>query len=486
MASLWNGVNNAERYYNCYINANLDKDFYVDGNKPKYMMNERNQFIKTTDVLNENTIIQPIKLNNNQAEVYKFPDKCWYLKCKVKNDRYNNTFWLPFSSIKKSDNLKGTDLKLNKGNISEGIFFASVMCLFTEQRKYFNIDKIRDIKDITVQQVRDFIKKEISVQYNKLNKDLPMYSYVNTFNNIPNFDSNEKDIVSGELILNAVDGYHFINIDDAKISSIFNNIISDCLSIVNNEYLKKMARAIYLDGRKNNILITAKGPEDATKAVKEDITITIDGNPLKISLKNGSSQLGQFGISAKSGEELYTKINGFFNKFFNINLPSDLKIKFNNITVTVDSISDLSHQVVVSISSILSAMSVSELKKKIIKSFLVAMSGNDKDVVLFDIGHKLIKDISDYEKIINSCEKFKFVTSKDKIGSEQNSHGQIDCYGVGNKMIPETMNKDIHLFKIRFKITGTEKRIYFENGMSNSGNIVSVNKILETMMKNKK
>lgn len=85
MSSLWNGKDNAERYYQYYINLNLDKDFYPNGNnKCKYVI-KNNKSIKTKEILKENQPFSIVSNAQNKAELYKNTGNySWLVKCKEK------------------------------------------------------------------------------------------------------------------------------------------------------------------------------------------------------------------------------------------------------------------------------------------------------------------------------------------------------------------------------------------------------------------
>lgn len=385
------------------------------------------------------------------------------------------------SSIKKTEELKGTDLKLNKGNVTEGVFFACVVVLFTSQREYFNKDKVTDIKDIEANQVKDYIKKNISPKCKEIfSKDtINSIQFIYNFNEIvTNHNKNFSDTVFGTLALNLVDAQHFIDIDNNNVKHIFDEIIKDCLKTVNKSQLKKFSRDVYINDFNDKILIEAKGPIDASTGVKEDITITINNKPYKISLKNGNNVLGQFGISSKSGSAIFEKIQSFFTTYFNFNFPNGLKMKFDKLVVNSNSLSEMSHEVMKEAKNILVKSKVEKQKEMILNAFSIAMGNKavkNNNIVVFDIGHNIIKNIDTYKTIVNSCKAFGFETSLSaKQNGKEFAHGQLDCYGLKSSLNVNS-NTKIHMFKIRFKITNSEKRMYFENGSYSNSNVKNIN-----------
>lgn len=417
----------------------------------------------------------------------KIIDNIPYILMKVKGT--SNNFidaYIPAKKIKKP---KSKDLK-NKGEIAELIYGVGLSILFSNAQdgklKYSS-----QVKDVTTNDIINRIENDITPKWKKEIKNKSLKTFENNTNG-KNYNRKDFGGAIDEINLyikmkrsSAVDT---ASIDEPNTRVAFIEIANDVIKILNNPQnkYKGLALICWNNGIIDKIKISVVGADDDAND-KTDCLLSIEkkkmsgGNTkfeIPISLKYGSNQMGQKGLSDFVSKDACKSLCEFAEEYlgFDTNDVKRIEDRYSSIIdlkdVNVDALQEDLLDIFV---DVLQGKSNRVNIDKVKNGFLKAFQHKDKRIILQDVAYS--NRTLNYKNVVNLFEMIKNDNNSTCAFGWKDQGNQI-VYNKSAILTQQTSSLKLYyqpkgsrpfaLFQLRFKKEtkksgGFYYRIYFEN-----------------------
>lgn len=342
-----------------------------------------------------------------------------------------NKGYVKITHLQKPKATGGKGMAINLGDASEGVLYVAMWLKHTVARKT-NVEKV------SANDILSFIKK---IKWKKYGANVLMISGKATARGW----GGVSDTVKGELYLKGASANALTdpyNLDKIK------PLATESAAMVNSRNFERFVKMLHRNEKVNHVEIMGLGPLDET-GQKIDLKIEIDGKVSRfnaISLKRGSTQLGQKGIGGIATKS-FESVSQFFTKYLSIDV-NKTQAEYNDLYV--DDAQGATKAVVKHAVATFNKKRPAAKNDLLINSFNIGAFGGD-DITVFDIQKNSRINPTNVASVLKKFTNIKAVDTSKTLG-EMRFMGKLN-------------NKEMEIGRVRFKFEGggKTKRIYFES-----------------------